>query len=163
TPLGIARIPVLHRRVFDVGVVERDQLHDCSMQLIFVTLWSRAVVDRESLHQVRVRFALSFEVVDKSVVGLAANHACWHKEIVVGMNSTPAPSLFAVEESPLGAVMNDAPVLHAFIKLFAHAHVRKDSPPGQHFLQLKGEGTGRGATADRRYVSVTADATVAEI
>ena len=36
--LGIARIPVLHRGVFDGGVVQRHQFHHRRMQLVFVAL-----------------------------------------------------------------------------------------------------------------------------
>src|SRR6267142_5734965 len=34
----IAGIPVLHRRIFDLGIVERDQFDDGSVQLVFVAL-----------------------------------------------------------------------------------------------------------------------------
>src|SRR5437763_14791914 len=36
--LGIARIPVLHGRVLDVRVIERSELHDRVMELVFVAL-----------------------------------------------------------------------------------------------------------------------------
>src|SRR6185437_13380460 len=35
---GVAGIPVLHRRIFDLGIVKRDQLDHGGMQLIFVAL-----------------------------------------------------------------------------------------------------------------------------
>src|SRR5262249_12651587 len=41
-PILIARVPVLHRRVLDFGLVERDQLNDRRVQLVFVALRSRA-------------------------------------------------------------------------------------------------------------------------
>ncbi len=34
--LGVARIPVLHRRIFDLGVVERDQFDHGGVQLVLV-------------------------------------------------------------------------------------------------------------------------------
>ena len=36
--LGVARIPVLHGRIFDLRVFVRDQLDDRGMQLVFVAL-----------------------------------------------------------------------------------------------------------------------------
>ena len=42
---GIARIPVLHRRIFDLGVVERDQLDDRGMKLVLVALRRRAAFE----------------------------------------------------------------------------------------------------------------------
>ena len=41
----VARIPVLHRRIFDLGVVERDQLDDRGMQLVLVALRRRAAFE----------------------------------------------------------------------------------------------------------------------
>src|SRR5258707_6942081 len=35
---GIAGIPVLHRRIFDLGVIKRDQFDHGGMQLVFVAL-----------------------------------------------------------------------------------------------------------------------------
>src|ERR1700716_2899863 len=35
---GIAGVPVLHRRIFDFGIVKRDQLDHGGMQLVFVAL-----------------------------------------------------------------------------------------------------------------------------
>ena len=35
---GVARIPVLHRRIFDLGVVERDEFNHRRMQLVLVAL-----------------------------------------------------------------------------------------------------------------------------
>src|SRR5690606_14702622 len=34
--VGVARVPVLHGRVLDVGVVHGDQLHDRSVELVLV-------------------------------------------------------------------------------------------------------------------------------
>ena len=34
--LGITRVPVLHRRVLDGGVTQRDQLNHRGMQLVFI-------------------------------------------------------------------------------------------------------------------------------
>src|SRR4030095_11016281 len=36
----IARIPVLHRRVLDLGIIERDELDDCGVKLISIELRS---------------------------------------------------------------------------------------------------------------------------
>jgi hypothetical protein len=44
-PLRIARVPVLHRRVLDVGVVVRDQLHHGGVQLVLVALWRGATFE----------------------------------------------------------------------------------------------------------------------
>src|SRR5690606_10258479 len=38
--LGVARIPVLHRRVLDLGIIQRDQFNDCRVKLVLVTLRS---------------------------------------------------------------------------------------------------------------------------
>ena len=35
---GVARIPVLHRRIFDLGIVQRHQLDHRGMQLVLVAL-----------------------------------------------------------------------------------------------------------------------------
>ena len=43
--LAIAGIPVLHRRIFDLGVVERDQFHHRRVQLILVALGRRAAFE----------------------------------------------------------------------------------------------------------------------
>src|SRR6202022_615163 len=40
----VPRIPVLHRRVFDLGVVQGDQLDDGRMELVLVANWSRAAL-----------------------------------------------------------------------------------------------------------------------
>src|SRR6516225_512201 len=40
--LLVTGIPILHRGIFDLCVVQSDQLHNCCMQLIFVTHGSRA-------------------------------------------------------------------------------------------------------------------------
>ena len=37
--LGIARIPVLHGRILDLGVVKRNQFHDRCVELVLVSLW----------------------------------------------------------------------------------------------------------------------------
>src|SRR6202040_639984 len=42
---GIAGIPVLHRRIFDLGIVERDQLDDRRVKLVFVALGRRAAFE----------------------------------------------------------------------------------------------------------------------
>ena len=36
--LGVARIPVLHGRIFDLRILVRDQLDDRGMELVFVAL-----------------------------------------------------------------------------------------------------------------------------
>src|SRR5208337_4334442 len=41
----VARIPVLHGRVFDLGVVERDQLHHGGVELVFVAHRRRAAFE----------------------------------------------------------------------------------------------------------------------
>ena len=41
-PFRIARIPVLDRRILDLGIVERDQLDDCRMELVLVATGSGA-------------------------------------------------------------------------------------------------------------------------
>src|SRR3984893_12271188 len=41
----LAWIPVLHRRIFDLGIVKGDQLDDRGMQLIFVALGRRAALE----------------------------------------------------------------------------------------------------------------------
>src|SRR5208283_1629952 len=43
--LAVAGIPVLHGRIFDLGVVERDELDDRRMQLVLVALGSRAAFE----------------------------------------------------------------------------------------------------------------------
>ena len=40
--LFISRIPVLHGRVLDLGVIKRDQLNHGGVQLVFVKLRRRA-------------------------------------------------------------------------------------------------------------------------
>ena len=42
---GVARIPVLHGRVFDLGIVERDQLDHRRVQLVLVALRRRAAFE----------------------------------------------------------------------------------------------------------------------
>src|SRR3982075_260208 len=43
--VGIARIPVLHRRVFDLGVFQRDQLDDGGVKLVLVAHRRRAAFE----------------------------------------------------------------------------------------------------------------------
>src|SRR5690606_9091720 len=38
--LSVARVPVLHRRVLDLSIIQRDQLNDSRMKLVLVTLRS---------------------------------------------------------------------------------------------------------------------------
>src|SRR6201987_4410255 len=42
--LGISRIPVLHRRIFDLRPFERDEFHDRGVQLVLVALRRRAAL-----------------------------------------------------------------------------------------------------------------------
>ena len=42
TTVFIARIPVLHRAVFHVGIFERHDFHDCRMKLVFIAHRRRA-------------------------------------------------------------------------------------------------------------------------
>ena len=44
-PSGIARIPVLYRRIFDLGVIERDEFDDGGVQLVLVPLRRRAAFE----------------------------------------------------------------------------------------------------------------------
>ena len=44
-PVGIAGIPVLHRAVFDLRIVERDQLDDRGMELVLVALRRGAALE----------------------------------------------------------------------------------------------------------------------
>src|SRR6476620_5360939 len=43
--LGVAGIPVLHRRIFDLGIVKRDQLDHRGVQLVFVELRRGAALE----------------------------------------------------------------------------------------------------------------------
>ncbi len=43
--LGVAGVPVLHRRIFDLGVVERDQLDHRGVKLVLVALGRRAAFE----------------------------------------------------------------------------------------------------------------------
>ena len=43
--VGVAGIPVLHRRIFDLGVVEGDQLDDRRVKLVLVALGRRAAFE----------------------------------------------------------------------------------------------------------------------
>src|SRR5215469_9824585 len=43
-PLGIARIPVLDRRILDLGIVERNQFDDRCVKLVLVASWSGAAL-----------------------------------------------------------------------------------------------------------------------
>src|SRR5690606_34189731 len=38
--LTTAQVPVLHRRVLDLSIIQRDQFNDCRMKLVLVTLRS---------------------------------------------------------------------------------------------------------------------------
>ena len=44
-PFGVARIPVLHRRVLDLGIVERDELDHRRVELVLVALRRRAALE----------------------------------------------------------------------------------------------------------------------
>src|SRR5262249_6006770 len=41
----VAGVPVLHRRIFDLGVIERDELDDCGMELVLIALRRRAAFE----------------------------------------------------------------------------------------------------------------------
>src|SRR3546814_18071643 len=46
--LGVAGIPVLHGRILDLGILERDQFDHCRMELVFVAHRRGAALDRKS-------------------------------------------------------------------------------------------------------------------
>src|SRR5690606_20007568 len=45
TPLFVAGVPVLHRRILDEGVVVRNELDDCRVQLVLVALRGGAALE----------------------------------------------------------------------------------------------------------------------
>src|ERR1700693_5677015 len=44
-PFGIARIPVLHGRIFDLGVVKRDEFDYRSVELVLIPFWRGATFE----------------------------------------------------------------------------------------------------------------------
>ena len=42
---GIAGIPVLHRGIFNLGIIERDELHNGGVELIFIAHWRGAAFE----------------------------------------------------------------------------------------------------------------------